>query len=276
MKPSVLALAATMSGVMAQNTTSPSNSSLVTIQSANNYSGSSLIGYHVGAALSYMVATSAGSGSSFTYNSSATSDQLLDNDIAAGHPLPCYVVVSSEISANAGPLECGAGVQPGDHDVVTVADSGALAFDGITAWFVCAVQSFTYGWVQDTVVGSYADGQPSGPGVENCTAIDALVLVDDDTTTPTTSTTAVSAGPTATTFSTTMSGTAACSTCSGPTTTVTWPCPSQTPGANTTQVAPFTGAPTATSPVAPFTGAAHTVGMSGVAGLVCAAVVLLL
>lgn len=139
------------------------------VNSGGSFNGQNITGYHIGAATSYEVVT-IGKGDSFVFND--TAHQLQDMSIADGYNLPCGVVNETQISANAGPLQCGA-----DPGSINHAYSGThvLGIQGITGSYVCTVDSFTYGYVQLVVVGSFGPGMPSGPGIQGaCSEIDAL------------------------------------------------------------------------------------------------------
>lgn len=162
-----LILSTLASAAMAQS------SALNIVNTAGPYNGQTLSGYHIGAALNYMV-VSTGSGDAFLLNT--TSSQLLDSSVVTGYNLPCYIVDSAQISTNAGPLQCGAG-DSGTLDHASATGS-ALSIEGVADWYVCTVNSFTYGYVSNVIVGAFSAGvAPTGAGIQgNCTAIDSLQL----------------------------------------------------------------------------------------------------
>lgn len=172
-----------MGTVIAQSTTEaakPSATSMVI--SGGQHDGQLIAGQHVGAAHSYQVILSERTGNSLgaggdQYLVNETGNQLMDESLVADIPLPCYVINATEISDNAGPLECGVLVDEEPHNTINLGDDWSVFFFGVQSWWVCDVNATQpYGIIPGTVVGGFTTSEPSGPGIRNCSAVEALKL----------------------------------------------------------------------------------------------------
>jgi len=111
------------------------------------------------------------------FSANETSNQLMDESLVADIPLPCYIINATEISDNAGPLECGALVDDFPCNTINLGNDGSVFFVGVQSWWVCDVNATQpYGIVPGTVVGGFTTSEPSGPGIRDYSAVDALKL----------------------------------------------------------------------------------------------------
>ncbi|KAL6241924.1 hypothetical protein RBB50_011169 [Rhinocladiella similis] len=146
------------------------------------YNGQQIAGMHVGAAQNYQVALSQRNGSSLSsgpdqFYFNATSNLFMDESIVAGQALPCYIIKQSQISDNAGPLECGAATDASYPMTGTLGKDGTVQITGVQSWWVCSVNATQpYGVIPATVVGGFSAAAPNGPGITNCQAITGLNL----------------------------------------------------------------------------------------------------
>ncbi|KAJ9636501.1 hypothetical protein H2204_005334 [Knufia peltigerae] len=239
---------------LAQSTTTaalPAGSPITIV--GGSYNGQQIAGKHVGAAQNYQVALSQRTGSSvvsggdqFYFNS--TSNLFMDTTVVSGQGLPCYVIKQSEISGNAGPLECGAATDASYPMAGSLGNDGTVQITGVQSWWVCSVNATQpYGVIPATVVGGFSSAVPSGPGITNCEAITGLKLGgggSSSTTSspvppPTSSVTSTPAPPPSTTNSGNNWGTSTTMTSAAPVTTTMSMPPSSSWGSQT-QPAPST------------------------------------
>lgn len=228
MHNSILTVAFALAGIaLAQSSTTtalPAASPITIV--GGQYNGQEIAGKHVGAAQNYQVALDARTGSSvnpggdqFFFNE--TSNMFMDESVVAGYTFPCYINSAAVWSNNSGPLECGAAGSDSQRQTGSLGDDGTVYFVGVQSWWMCSFNATDpYGAIPATVVAGFTTDEPVGPGVSNCTAIQALKLgsgsspTSSSTTITSTSTSSTTVGPTGTTILTgvTYSGTSGSST----------------------------------------------------------------
>ena len=226
----LVALAALASSAAAQT------GSAITIIADSSLSGHGLTTAHIGAGQSIVKASDSAGDPSFIYNSTAS--MIQSTAIVSDFNVPCFVVNQpSYFAPTAGPLECGVTYnQSADYAIASLTGGSTIAISGVTSWWSCTVNTYTYGNMSLVIVGSWGSGTPSGPGIgSDCVAITSLQLGSSSNTTtsgassPTTTTAPAGSTPvysngTATTTMTYQ----LCNTCPIVTTTCGGSCPTPT------------------------------------------------